>query len=186
MGRLLLVLAGQAPGLQCGEGAKIAADGAALHALPAHIPPSCLCFTPLIHHTHTFPLRVDTVPPLDLSADPSALLRATAASLGGSTAAAATPYATIAGSGGSAAQHRPGSAAFLLASLLNHSCEPNLDISWPRNNAVARFTAARDIAAHEQLTISYIDAGQGAAQRQAALQFAYGFACGCPRCREGT
>ena len=138
--------------------------------------------------------RVDTVPPLDLTADPSALLRAAAASLGSSATAAAVPGTLTPGSSshssddgiGSPGQHLPGSAAFLLASLFNHSCEPNLVMSWPHNNAVARFTAARDIAAHEQLTISYIDAEQGAAQRRAALQFAYGFACRCPRCREGA
>lgn len=138
--------------------------------------------------------RVDTVPPLDLTADPSALLRAAAASLGGSAAAAAVPGTFTQGSSGQSSdsgtrhpgQHLTGSAAFLLASLFNHSCEPNLVVSWPHNNAVASFTAARDIAAHEQLTISYIDAEQGAAQRRAALQFAYGFACRCPRCREGN
>ncbi|KAL4448227.1 hypothetical protein ABPG75_005446 [Micractinium tetrahymenae] len=152
-------------------------------------------FCGVLARLHLNAFRVDTVPPLDLS-DPSALLRAAAASLGGSGAAAAAFGAAVPGSSsggsssgsgaGSTAQHHPGSAAFLLASMLNHSCEPNLDISWPHNNAVARFTAARDIAAHEQLTISYIDAEQSAAQRQAALQFAYGFSCGCPRCREGA
>lgn len=121
---------------------------------------------------------MDTVPPLDPS-DPAALLRAAAASLGGATPAGGSGVA-------GPAQHLPGSAAFLLASMLNHSCEPSLSVSWPHNNAVARFTAARDIAAHEQLTISYIDAEQGAAQRQATLRFAYGFACSCPRCREGA
>jgi len=48
---------------------------------------------------------VDTVPPLDAS-DPSALLRAAAASLSGADAGAAA--------------HRTGSAAYLLASMLNH------------------------------------------------------------------
>ena len=110
---------------------------------------------------------MDTIPPLDTS-DPAALLRAASASLAG----AASP------------SHRTGSAAYLLASMLNHSCEPNLDISFPANNAVAAFTAARDIARHEQLTISYVDVGQGVTQRRAALEFGYGFTCRCPRCLE--
>ena len=113
--------------------------------------------------------RVDTVPPLDAS-DPSALLRAASASLAGTASVA----------------HHTGSAAYLLASMLNHSCEPNLDISFPGNNAVAAFTAARDIARNEQLTISYVDAGQGVAQRRRALEFGYGFTCRCPRCLEET
>ena len=49
--------------------------------------------------------RVDTVPPLDTS-DPAALLRAAAASLAGADAGAAA--------------HHTGSAAYLLASMLNH------------------------------------------------------------------
>ena len=110
---------------------------------------------------------MDTVPPLDAS-DPSALLRAAAASLAGSASAA----------------HHTGSAAYLLASLLNHSCEPSLGVSFPRNNAVAAFTAARHIARGEQLTVSYVDAGQGLAARRQALAWAYGFTCRCPRCVE--
>jgi len=144
---------------------------------------------------------VDTVPPLDLS-DPAALLRAAAASLGGpppsfDAAADLTGAATAedAGTGATAAAgeagaegspaHHTGSAVYLLASMLNHSCEPNLDVTFPHNNGVVRFTAARDIARNEQLTISYIDAEQGTAARQHALEFAYGFRCRCPRCQEG-
>lgn len=44
--------------------------------------------------------------------------------------------------------------------------------------------AARDISAREQLTISYVDTGLGLQQRRQALQFGYGFTCGCPRCTE--
>jgi SET and MYND domain-containing protein len=40
------------------------------------------------------------------------------------------------------------------------------------------------MAAGEQLTISYIDAGQGLAARRQALEWAYGFTCRCARCRE--
>lgn len=107
------------------------------------------------------------MPPLDRS-DPTALLRAAAASL----------------SGAAAPTHATGSAAFLLGSMLNHSCAPNLDVQWPENSAEVAFTAARDITAGEQLTISYIDSEQGVAARQDALSWGYGFACRCPRCVE--
>ncbi|KAI7842565.1 hypothetical protein COHA_003801 [Chlorella ohadii] len=126
-------------------------------------------FSDALSRLHLNSFRVDTVPPLDAS-DPSALLRAAAASLSGADAGAAA--------------HHTGSAAYLLASMLNHSCEPNLDVTFPENNAVVSFVAARDISAHEQLTISYVDTGMGLQQRRSALQFGYGFTCGCPRCKE--
>ena len=64
------------------------------------------------------------------------------------------------------------------------SCEPNLDVTFPQNNALVALVASRDIAAREQLTISYTDTGLGLQQRRAALHFGYGFTCGCPRCVE--
>ncbi|KAF8072856.1 Slc35f1 [Scenedesmus sp. PABB004] len=67
-----------------------------------------------------------------------------------------------------------GSALYLLASLFNHSCEPNVRVSFPANDATAVFTAARDLAQGEQLFISYVD--EGAAGRREFLRFAYGFA----------
>ena len=105
--------------------------------------------------------------PLDPS-DPAALLRAASASLAGAGAAA----------------HATGAAAYLLASMVNHSCEPSLDVAFPRNNAVLALTAARDIRAGEQLTIGYVDTGLPLARRRAELEFAYGFTCRCPRCVE--
>ena len=116
------------------------------------------------------------MPPLDPS-DPAALMRAAAASLGGGS---------LPGAAAAAGQHHTGSAVYLLASMLNHSCEPCLDISFPRNDSFVRFSAARDIAAREQLTVSYIDAEQGTAGRQRQLEWAYGFTCRCPRCRDGA
>ena len=58
------------------------------------------------------PCRVDTVPELP-TLDRSALLAAAAGLL----------------SDPSAPGHATGSGAYLLASMLNHSCEPNLDVS---------------------------------------------------------
>lgn len=68
--------------------------------------------------------------------------------------------------------------------LTARSCEPNLDVTFPDNNAVVSLAAARAISAYEQLTISYVDTGLGLQQRRSALQFGYGFTCGCPRCTE--
>ena len=47
-----------------------------------------------------------------------------------------------------------GSAVYLLASLFNHSCEPNVDVHFSRNDGVATFVAARDIDEGEPLCIS--------------------------------
>ena len=69
--------------------------------------------------------RIDTVPALP-TLDRAALLRAAAGLLSQADPAALTP------SGG----HATGSGVFLLASMLNHSCEPNLDVVFPHNNAV--------------------------------------------------
>ncbi|KAK9866804.1 hypothetical protein WJX84_006515 [Apatococcus fuscideae] len=47
---------------------------------------------------------------------------------------------------------RTGSAVYLLASMFNHSCSPNAEISFPLCNGQAAFTAARDIEPGEQVT----------------------------------
>lgn len=77
-----------------------------------------------------------------------------------------------------------GSALYLLASLFNHSCEPNVNVNFPNNDATAVFTAARHVSAGEQLFITYTDAEQEIDVRQEYLAFAYGFKCQCPRCQE--
>lgn len=77
-----------------------------------------------------------------------------------------------------------GSAVYLLASIFNHSCDPNVNVAYPYNDGTAVFTAARDIKAGEQLTITYIDACQEVTTRQAYLEYAYGFRCRCPKCVE--
>ncbi|GAX82725.1 hypothetical protein CEUSTIGMA_g10151.t1 [Chlamydomonas eustigma] len=77
-----------------------------------------------------------------------------------------------------------GSGAFLVASLFNHSCEPNVEIVFRRNDATASFVAVRDIDKGEQLFVSYIDEAMGVQHRQDYLHFSYGFRCGCQRCIE--
>ncbi len=48
----------------------------------------------------------------------------------------------------------------------------------------AYFVAARDIAAGEQLCISYIDASMSVKARQQQLDWGYGFCCSCETCTE--
>lgn len=154
-------------GLQQGAAESGGGGGASPAWVEATITPEW--FSGVMARLHLNSFRVDTVPALDPS-DPGALLRAAAAA--------------ISGGGGLPGEHQTGTAAFLLASMFNHSCEPNLAVTWPGNSAVVEMRAARDIAPGEQLTISYIDETLPRAQRQEALRFAYGFACGCPSCRE--
>ena len=77
-----------------------------------------------------------------------------------------------------------GSAVFLLGSLFNHSCVPNIDVRWPENNAHVAFVANTAIPRHTELTISYIDQHQPVALRQHTLAESYGFQCTCMQCRE--
>lgn len=78
-----------------------------------------------------------------------------------------------------------GSAVYLLASMLNHSCQPNVDVTFPGNDAMISFVAAMDVPKHTELCISYIDADMSTKARQERLQFAYGFTCTCPKCVHG-
>jgi SET domain len=122
----------------------------------------------VLSRLHLNVFRVDTVPPLDIGADPAALLKAAAAAV----------------SGGGTPNSPQGSAVYLLGSMFDHSCEPNVDVTFPKNNAEIAFVAATDIAKHTELCISYIDAGVSRAGRQEQLRFAYGFLCNCPKCVE--
>ena len=54
----------------------------------------------------------------------------------------------------------------------------------PMLAGTAHFVAARDIAAGEQLCISYIDASMSVRARQRQLDWGYGFRCSCEACTE--
>jgi len=75
-----------------------------------------------------------------------------------------------------------GSAVYLLASMANHSCVPNMDVRFPDNNHTIEFVALDDVQKHSHLTISYIDQGLHVEKRQQALLQGYGFACQCEQC----
>lgn len=72
---------------------------------------------------------------------------------------------------------------FKEASRFNHSCCPNMDHHWSAGHY--RFTAARDIAAGEELCISYLRIGQllqSQDERQQDLSRTYNFKCRCDAC----
>ncbi|KAG5176750.1 hypothetical protein JKP88DRAFT_249267, partial [Tribonema minus] len=75
---------------------------------------------------------------------------------------------------------------FPLASMLNHSCIPNVALCFSfgteHNVPVLTFRALRNISAGEELCYSYVDLYQTTAQRRHMLQAAYHFTCGCVRC----
>lgn len=73
-----------------------------------------------------------------------------------------------------------GYAFFPLLSTLNHSCEPNCQVAYLEDGQALVF-ALRDIAAGEELSISYIYRHLPLAERQQQLR-SYGFVCACPRC----
>ena len=77
-----------------------------------------------------------------------------------------------------------GSALYLMPSMLNHSCDPNVDAVWIDGDATLTLRTRRDIQEGEQLTITYIDADSPASARRQRLEHAYGFVCGCERCVE--
>eukprot|EP00308_Calcidiscus_leptoporus_P004858 CAMPEP_0119355144 /NCGR_PEP_ID=MMETSP1334-20130426/4007_1 /TAXON_ID=127549 /ORGANISM="Calcidiscus leptoporus, Strain RCC1130" /LENGTH=274 /DNA_ID=CAMNT_0007368871 /DNA_START=78 /DNA_END=902 /DNA_ORIENTATION=- len=62
------------------------------------------------------------------------------------------------------------------ASMFNHSCTPNI-LVHAGETTETHFIAAEDIAAGDELCISYAELGLPCVERQAIFQFKYGFAC---------
>lgn len=74
-----------------------------------------------------------------------------------------------------------GMALSVLTGWHNHSCLPNAQSTVEDDGKVA-VRALRDIAADEEVTISYIDAMQDYDVRRKTLKEHYGFDCSCGRC----
>ncbi|KAF8268346.1 SET domain-containing protein [Lactarius quietus] len=75
--------------------------------------------------------------------------------------------------------------------LVNHSCEPNAVVVFPRSTKdhstqepEAQVIAIREITPDEEIFTSYIDTTLPRVQRQAALSATYSFACKCSLCSE--
>lgn len=78
-----------------------------------------------------------------------------------------------------------GSGLYSQQSKINHSCQPNCEIVFPHSNHVLQVVALRDIAAGEEVTISYLDEcmlTSSRHSRQKELKANYIFVCECERC----
>ncbi|KAG1653290.1 hypothetical protein FOA52_009152 [Chlamydomonas sp. UWO 241] len=74
---------------------------------------------------------------------------------------------------------------FLVASRLNHSCQPNVETRWNAGLGGATVHATSDIAAGDELAYSYVAYDtlfSPRAQRRALLAQGWGFQCGCAAC----
>ena len=90
--------------------------------------------------------------------------------------------------GGAYGQGSQGRAVYPAVAMANHSCLPSARASQEgageADEAVPRrvLEARRDLAAGEEVTISYIPVTWMRAPRRRVLQTSWGFACDCPRC----
>ncbi|KAK6971887.1 histone-lysine N-methyltransferase ASHR1 [Favolaschia claudopus] len=71
--------------------------------------------------------------------------------------------------------------------LINHSCDPNAVVVFPRsrpNNQepLMQVVALREISANEEILTAYIDTTLPKAQRQTSLRETYLFSCACALC----
>ncbi|GAA5952322.1 hypothetical protein JCM3765_001942 [Sporobolomyces pararoseus] len=73
-------------------------------------------------------------------------------------------------------------AVFLVASRLNHSCQPTLVRTWVEEEGKEYFVTVRDVAEGEELTMSYVDSYNPKAERRSRLLQDYDFLCHCPSC----
>lgn len=75
----------------------------------------------------------------------------------------------------------PVGAVYATACLINHSCLPNSHHSWNESTKQETIHAIRQIAAGDEITISY-DHGGSQASRRSFLRKAFGFDCSCDIC----
>jgi hypothetical protein len=82
----------------------------------------------------------------------------------------------------SQSNHEVGIATGVFSALAwaNHSCQPNAFVCFSHGSN--RLVSCRDIAANEEICISYIPVLDGYATRQADLLKRYYFKCSCARC----
>ncbi|KAF2670301.1 SET domain-containing protein [Microthyrium microscopicum] len=68
------------------------------------------------------------------------------------------------------------------AARINHSCLPNTHYVWNDANKAQEFRVTRDVAAGEEITISYVYSTERYEKRKKILAEHYGFTCHCPAC----
>ncbi|TQN67566.1 SET domain-containing protein 5 [Colletotrichum shisoi] len=68
-------------------------------------------------------------------------------------------------------------------SKINHSCRPNAVPQWDWDLLAHKLHAVRDIAAGEEITMSYFDTLQTRLERQQYTQDNLGFECACSQCK---
>lgn len=94
-----------------------------------------------------------------------------------------TPLLALTDAHASRSRGGMGTGVFLVASMLNHSCEPNCTYTTAAdlNGHTLTISALRDIQEGEELFISYTDPSAPCSVRRARLR-QYGFECDCTRC----
>uniref|UniRef100_A0A1Q3F3A4 Putative histone tail methylase n=1 Tax=Culex tarsalis TaxID=7177 RepID=A0A1Q3F3A4_CULTA len=78
-----------------------------------------------------------------------------------------------------------GSALYSLQSKVNHSCAPNAECQFPYSNNMLALTTVQEIAAGEEICISYLDEcvlERSRHSRQKMLRENYLFQCQCKKC----
>ncbi|KAG7126327.1 SET domain-containing protein 5 like [Verticillium longisporum] len=117
---------------------------------------------------------------------PAAARRALLRQMGGSVRGIVATNAFQVDVGGDVAGgHHHHFGVFPAISRLNHDCGPNAAAWTGKTDLVHRAFASKDIAAGEEISISYVDALAPRAERRARMTGSWGFECACRRCAAG-
>ena len=82
-------------------------------------------------------------------------------------------------------EHSDGStegSVFVHACRINHACAPNAHISWSKALTKQTVHAVQEIAAGDEITVSYAQPGNVCAARRSHLRNTLGFDCTCVLC----
>ena len=71
---------------------------------------------------------------------------------------------------------------FVHACRINHACAPNAHISWSKALTKQTVHAVQEIAAGDEITVSYAQPGNVCAARRSHLRNTLGFDCTCVLC----
>ncbi|KAK9727439.1 mitochondrial import receptor subunit tom20 [Basidiobolus ranarum] len=80
-----------------------------------------------------------------------------------------------------------GAGLFKITSYINHSCEPNARVTFPKGNRQLALVAAKPLKAGDQLFITYVKVdGRKHAERKEELVKKYRLKCECDLCKNGV